>query len=326
MGKSSLLFVAAVVIAGWFFFQRYEIQGLDQVRIVRRQVSGIDDLETATSSSGRSQNAIRVASFNIQVFGAKKVGKPEVMEILARAVRQFDVVAIQEIRAQQQDIIPRLLEVVNAGGRRYDYVIGPRLGRTTSKEQYAFVFDGETIEVDRNQLYTINDPNDFLHRPPLVAWFRVRGPPPDKAFTFTLVNVHTDPDEVTDEMNVMDEVMYSVRNDGRGEDDVILLGDFNTDDKHLGELNSISGITAAIVDTPTNTRRKSQYDNLIFQQPATSEYLGRSGVFDFMRQYNLTLDQALAVSDHLPVWAEFSIYEGGRESAIASAPATAKAR
>ena len=62
---------------------------------------------------------------------------------------------------------------------------------------------------------------------------------------------------------------------------------------------------------PTNTRGNAQYDNLLFHSQATTEFTGRGGVYDFMRVVNLTLDQALKVSDHLPVWAEFSVYEGG---------------
>ena len=213
------------------------------------------------------------------------------MDIIVRAIRQFDVVAIQEVRAQQQDVVPRLVELLNVGGRRYSYVLGPRQGRTESKEQYAFLFDEATLEVDRTKGYTIKDPDDVLHRPPLVACFRSRGPPPDQAFTFTLVNVHTDPDEVSDEMNRMDDVLYSVRADGRGEDDVILLGDFNTDDHHLGELGRVAGLTAALSGQNTNTRQTSQLDNLFFELPATSEYTGRSGVFDFLRHDNLTLEQ-----------------------------------
>lgn len=37
-----------------------------------------------------------------------------------------------------------------------------------------------------------------------------------------------------------------------------------------------------------------------------------------MREFNLSLDQALQVSDHLPVWAEFSVYEGGRAGSVAT--------
>ena len=52
---------------------------------------------------------------------------------------------------------------------------------------------------------------------------------------------------------------------------------------------------------------------------ATSEYMGRWGVFDLMAEYGLTRDEALRVSDHLPVWAEFSVYEA--TGPVASRPA-----
>ena len=43
------------------------------------------------------------------------------------------------------------------------------------------MFDTASIEVDRSALYTVADPDDLLHREPLVGWFRVRGPPADQA-------------------------------------------------------------------------------------------------------------------------------------------------
>ena len=268
----------------------------------------------------RSGDAIRVAAFNIQVFGTSKSAKPHVMERLAEVVRRFDIVAIQEIRAIEQDIIPNFVEQINATGRHYDYVIGPRLGRTSSKEQYAFIFDTSSIEVDRSELYTVEDPDDLMHREPLVGWFRVRGPAPEEAFTFSLVNIHTDPDETDQELDALGQVFRAVRDDGRGEDDVIILGDLNVDDNHLGDLGNIAGITWAITGAPTNTRGTKQYDNLVFHQMATNEYTGRSGIFDLMREFNLTMDEALEISDHLPVWAEFSIYENGVPGRVASVP------
>ena len=143
-----------------------------------------------------------------------------------------------------------------------------------------------------------------------------RGPPADQAFTFTLVNVHADLEDVaaeshSEELRALQAVFFSVRDDGRGEDDLILLGTFHTDDQRLGDLGRIPGLLAAISGKPTNTRQTRQPDNLLFQLPATSEYTGRSGVFDVLREFNLTLEQALEISDHLPVWAEFSVYEGG---------------
>ena len=42
-----------------------------------------------------------------------------------------------------------------------------------------------------------------------------------------------------------------------------------------------------------------------------------------LREFNLTLDQAIEISDHFPIWAEFSIYEGGQPGHVAARPGTA---
>ena len=262
-------------------------------------------------------DSIFIASFNIQVFGEHKLDKPDVARELAQIIRMFDVVAIQEIRAKTQDILPRFVALINADGAHYDYVIGPRLGRTSSKEQYAFIYNAASLECDRETVYTVNDPDDLLHREPFVAGFRVRGPPPEEAFTFSLVDIHTDPDETTQELNVLDDVMRAVARDGRGEDDVILLGDLNADDHHFGELGMMPYLAWAITGQATNTRGDKLYDNILFDSRATSEFLGRSGAVDLMREFKLNQKQALAISDHLPIWAEFSLREGGRPGRVA---------
>ena len=318
---SILVLVSVVGAGGWFIAENFEIRGLDGIRITPKDGSAAGNaMLTSGPRVNRASEYIRVASFNIQVFGTSKIQKLHVMDFLARIVRKFDVVAIQEIRSKDQDIVPRFVEMINAAGRQYDYVIGPRMGRTVSREQYAFVFDRASVEVDRSQLYTVEDPDDLLHRPPLVGWFRVRGPADDEAFTFSLVNIHTDPDEVDLELDVLDDVYRLVRDDGRNEDDVIVLGDFNADDRHLGQLGQVPGIGSAVSGIPTNTRGDKQYDNLVFHQTATREFTGRGGVFDFMREYNITQEEALEVSDHMPVWAEFSIYEGGEIGRVAARP------
>ena len=120
---------------------------------------------TATSAPP----TIKIASFNIQVFGVSKLKKTPVMQVLAEVVRRFDVVAIQEVRATDDNVVPQFLALINANGARYNFVIGPRLGRTNSKEQYAVLFNTARIEVDRGSVYTVDDPQDLLHREP-SAW------------------------------------------------------------------------------------------------------------------------------------------------------------
>jgi endonuclease/exonuclease/phosphatase family metal-dependent hydrolase len=194
-------------------------------------------------------------------------------------------------------------------------MIGPRVGRTDNKEQFAFIFDTTRIETDRQQLYSVDDPEDLLHREPLVGWFRSTSISPELAFTFTLVNVHLDAELSDEEIRVLPELVRSIHRDGRKEDDVILVGDFGASDTRLQFLRS-AGMTFALQGVPTTTHGNAMLDNIAMPIKATDEFNGRSGVFDFLRQFNLSIDQAHQVSDHLPVWAEFYANEGGQAGRV----------
>jgi hypothetical protein len=157
--------------------------------------------------------------------------------------------------------------------------------------------------------------------------FRVRGLPPQEAFTFVLVDIHTDPDETDTELDALGQVYQVVRRTAGGEDDIILLGDLNVDDQHLGQLGRIDGVRPVVRGVPTNTRQTAQYDNIVLHQLSTVEFTGRWGVFNFHQLYKLTPEQALQVSDHLPVWAEFNAYEGVGAGRVAGrADATIRAQ
>ena len=177
--------------------------------------------------------------------------------------------------------------------------------------QSAIVFNRQTLELDQAQWYTVNDPDDLMTREPLVAWFRTRGVKSEEAFTFTLVNVKIDSKRSGRELVYLGELFRAIRNDGRGEDDILMAGDFHAGDQQLQPMRKRAGLTWVVSNRPTGTRNKGQFDNLIFNETATVEFTGRGGVFDFMRHYNMRLDDALEISEHLPVWAEFSIYENG---------------
>lgn len=264
------------------------------------------------------EDRIRIATFNIQVFGQSKLDKARVIRVLSRLIQQFDVVAVQEIRSEKQDVIPRFLNIVNHDGANYDYVISERLGRTVSKEQYAFLFNADRIEIDRSSAATLHQFQDQLHRPPFVAKFRARGAASKSPFTFTLVNLHTDPDETRKELNALDDVLDYVRAADPLEDDVILLGDFNVDRKRFGELGDVPHLVSVPVATPTNTRKTEQYDHITFDKFLTSEFTGRADVYDLGARFGMTLEEALEVSDHLPVWAEFEVEEHEYGRSIAS--------
>jgi deoxyribonuclease-1-like protein len=98
------------------------------------------------------------------------------------------------------------------------------------------------------------------------------------------------------------------------------LGDLNVDEYHLGRLGQQPGIAHVVTGVMTNTRHDKMYDNIIFDRRATVEFTGKWGVLDLMKEFGLTEKAALEVSDHCPVWAEFSAYEGQVAPTIASRP------
>lgn len=272
---------------------------------------------TVDMSSGAPVAPLRIASFNVCDLDAVKRERMLVKETLVRILSQFDLIALQEIRARQDNVLPELVAAINATGKQYDFLIGPRVGRGEFREQYAFVFDTNRIETDRFQLYTVDDPEDMLNYEPLVGWFRAKGLPAQTAFTFSLVSLRFDPDYIAQEANLVPDLLRSIAADGRGEDDIILAGDFGIDAART-LANQDAGIRAAIDGIATTTRGTHAQDNFLFSATATTEYSGRAGAFDFLRQFNMSLEQALEVSDHLPVWIEFMPVEGGRPGQVAA--------
>jgi endonuclease/exonuclease/phosphatase family metal-dependent hydrolase len=278
---------------------------------------------TITASStipARTQSTIIIGSFNMQRLGPSKLGNPWVMEKFAEIIRQHDVIALQEITSVDQTTLPRLVQLVNQNGSRYNYAISPRVGRESTGyfEQYAFVFDTSRIQGGADFSYLVSDPEDVLHREPHVGRFKTitnLGPP----FQFTLINIHTDPDEVRTELDVLADVYKSVREFEYPEDDVILLGDLNAEPHRLQALGLIPDLIPLIQKLPTNTRKSKTIDNFLVDKRLTREFTSRAGTFDFEQSFRIQLSDAERISDHLPIWAEFSIVEQSNQSVTAGA-------
>ena len=77
---------------------------------------------------------VTIASFNLEVFGPTKAGNAAVLDVMGQIIRRYDIVAVQEIRDSSGTAVVALKNAVNSTGVSYDYEIGPREGRTTSKE------------------------------------------------------------------------------------------------------------------------------------------------------------------------------------------------
>jgi len=263
---------------------------------------------TSTSIPARTATTVLIGSFNMKRFGPSKLGQPWVMEKFSTIIRHFDVIALQEITSQDQRTLPQLVELINRAGVNYSYTISPRMGRASSGyfEQYAFVYDTRRIRGGPEFCYPVQDDADVLHREPFVGRFETVG---NRPFSFTLINMHTDPDEIKYELDVLADVFVNVRQFEYPEDDVILLGDLNADPKNFQKLGRIPGFVPVIVGIPTNTRKNKMLDNILIDQQKTNEFTGRAGVLDLEQLFQLQLADVERISDHLPVWAEFTITE-----------------
>jgi endonuclease/exonuclease/phosphatase family metal-dependent hydrolase len=277
----------------------------------REYLSNQPRLQSAMTAPKRLPNSIRVASFKMNT-DATRQSKPYAMEVLTHLCSQFDIVAFQEIDGRSDAWLAEIGKNVAAAtqGTVQFHALTDRSKIKMGQPQFAILYNAKTLELDQSQWYSVNDPDNLLAREPLVGWFRARNAPPGDAFTFTLANLQLDNHRPDLELAYIGELFRAIRNDGRGEDDVIIVGNFNAGDRGLSPLRKKAGLNWVVFDTPTSTDKAHQFDNLIFSPTATVEFTGQGGVLDFLAAYNLRYDQAVAISDHMPIWAEFSAIEG----------------
>ena len=261
------------------------------------------DSDATTSSSSPS---IRVGTYNAASFSKLAFRSRELMPIAAQLLASFDLIAIQSIETQRDDLLPLLVDQLNRlTSRRFDYLIGPRVGQGAEREQFAFIFDTAKLETDRFAMYTVDDPENLVTFDPLVAWFRCKAVPANEAFTFSAINCRL----VTPrEQNWVRNIAEAVVADGRNEDDWLLFADIGMDPRELGCLAG-QPIRFAVPTTPTDLAGSGMKDCILASALATPGYLGRGGAIDFLRKMNLSIDQASSISHRLPVWAEFSALE-----------------
>ena len=326
----SLLLLAAIGGGGYIYmFYDIRVQRDEQgaIQYVMFAPKGTEPDDSATV--GAAQPPIRIATFNLAGLDQRKLAKPTVKSVLVRMLPQFDVVALQNIQARNRGVLLELVRQINATGAKFNFAVAAEVDRSETELYSAFLFNQARIEVDATQgstAYSVDDALGKLRYKPLVSLFRVVGPGNDQAFTFKLVNVHTDPIRASTELALLDDVYRAVRNSQRDEDDVIILGDFGASGGDRIVMEMVPDMVAAITDTPTTLRGTRPVDNIVFDRHATTEFTGRSEVFDMRRKFDLEVRETMEISGHLLVWAEFSSYEGGQAGHVARsfAPAARK--
>ena len=255
------------------------------------------------------QSDLRLAAWNIRIMSDKSRTDTE-LEAIARTLADYDFIAIVELR--DEAVLKRTQRILLQMGKAYQYQLSPAVGRGV-KELYAFLYKEDLVSVvSRGELYPdAADGKDDFSRDPYWATFRAG------EFDFSVIAVHViwgdsvGPRKA--EVKALADVYQYVQDANGDEDDVLLLGDFNcnpTDTESYRPIMAIPSMTRLFnFPQKSHIRDSSLYDNIFFQTDYVTEYLGSSGIdkFDEMDFGNDDKAANLAVSDHRPVWAVFSI-------------------
>ena len=169
--------------------------------------------------------SFEIATFNIQNFGQSKMAKTDVVDTLAMIVRQFDIVAVQEISDVSNQTAGAFLKVVNANGARYKLSCSDRTGREPddrkSAEQYAYYYDSRTVTLTDAALY--KDVNDDFQREPYIASFTRKS----DSLTFVVCTIHTAPEQAVEEIAALAKVAKWIPTHFKNAKRIIFCGDFN---------------------------------------------------------------------------------------------------
>src|SRR5918998_1149598 len=286
-----------------------------------------------------------IATWNVRAFGdltekwissEEDTPKRDLHSLLciAEIVSRFDVVAVQEAR----DNLKALRHMLRLLGPNWGLSLTDvTKGDPGNGERMAFLFDARRVllsglacelVVPKEQLDRIGP--DALDRQfartPYAVSFRSEGK------TFILVTLHVlygeDPEERVPELKAIAEWLAEWARDVNGWDhNVIALGDFNIDRRgdalHDAFVSSgldipadLQEVPRTIFSDPEKPHLNKFYDQIAWfagrnDLPALSLRYSRGGFFDFteaaLRSRELTKTQlSWRISDHYPLWAEFS--------------------
>jgi len=254
---------------------------------------------------------LKMLSFNVQIFGVTKMSKPEVVDYLVRIFDRYDVSMMMEIRDSSQESFPEFVRLLNERSK-YTYAgdVGERLGRSSSKEQYGFIWRTDKVELLR--IWQYPDDEDIFQRPPSVAVFKDL----HTSCNVTFIPIHTSPDDTINEMNGLVKVYDTVAKE-LSITNAIIAGDFNagcsyvcqscwkdvelfTDQRFYWLVSSYANTTVASSQCP--------YDRVVLAGRVATKVVNHAVVFRYDKLWNVDHELVKDISDHYPV--QFEIYLG----------------
>uniref|UniRef100_A0A672G6H8 Deoxyribonuclease n=1 Tax=Salarias fasciatus TaxID=181472 RepID=A0A672G6H8_SALFA len=172
-------------------------------------------------------SSLKICAFNVQSFGESKANNRKVMGILLKILSRCDLCLIQEVRDSKGEVIQALVKDLNRSNS-YSYVESERLGRTTYKEQYVYIYRNNKLKVkDQYQYPKVGgegtNETDVFSRGPFIVRFHSST---TLVKDLILIGQHTSPKRAMKEMDELYTVFKWIYKNWKTEN-VMILGDLN---------------------------------------------------------------------------------------------------
>ncbi|KAF2358265.1 Endonuclease/exonuclease/phosphatase [Trinorchestia longiramus] len=258
------------------------------------------------------EEPVRIGAWNLQRFGVAKMENEDVVRVIVEVMSFYDLMVMQEVTDVSGSSVPALLKALNqrmGGDQVYVAVESPRIGRTSYKEQYVFVYKPSRMTFLEGFQYV--EKADVFQIEPFIAHFSSNST--GDLTEFAIIPLHAKPDDAPHELDalvdVYDEMVASL-----GIENAIILGDFNAGCSYVSqaEFDSIRlhtdprfhWVISDHEDTTTKTT-SCPYDRIVLAGPIlqTSAYYKTASAFYFDEAFGMEVNRTLVedVSDHYPV-------------------------
>ena len=306
-------------------FKDYPLSALVDIVQLRQQI------EVSGMPQKVVDNNLIIGSWNIRHFGSiNKSWRDKVdnskrnlraLSYIAEIIRRFDVIAIQEVKADTSGIRLLLNEYL---GTDWGLIVSDvSAGSKGNNERLAFIYDKRRVtpsglagEIVLPQEGGVN-PAEQFDRTPYIVGFQAGKE------RFALLTAHirygkSPTDRLSEIQSLSQYVAEEIRdraNAGAEERNLIVLGDFNIDDRGENPLFKAFVSTGLIVphqllNLKTTYSSKPKYYDQIAWFMGNLDLLtsDRAGVINFAgavyRELGLKA-MSYRVSDHFPIWVEF---------------------
>lgn len=288
-----IILLAAVALALYIIFYEPAPDSAAPAATTQAEAPSADPAAEAPS--------VRLVTWNLYNLGRTK--NDEEIAFMAEQLRDFDVVAIQEIVTSPPgaQAVARLDAALDRLGFQWDYRLSdPTTGDGT--ERYAFLWKPSRVRLV-GQAWLEPSLAEPIDREPYLARFEQRS----SGQRFLVANFHAVPTSKDPEHEI---ILLDTLHEQYTDDHLIMLGDFNLDedDEAWDPLRAL-GYAQALDDQPTSLRRKrrdepnghlaNEYDNIFYEEAVLRAT--RAGIIDFTTSFE-TLREARRISDHLPVY------------------------